>query len=196
MSGGKTSPNTLQSVQWRRCGWRGWRAQPRHAAADGSFVGKTWLSGYEPTRVVLSQHKLLVWGPCLTPLRRASWTMALLHVARTAWVLRSGLAGLWALEKSPFRRQGGESQGLQLFISIIGVSYTLSAFRCAGFLHTVDELTCCFHLKERGGRQLASQYDLKSAQLSSRRREWTKTGHDAEARLNQSQHRRITGPHL
>lgn len=113
--GGKISPNTRQAVQWRRCGWRDTLQQM------GPFVGKKLGSletGYEPTRVVLSPAtSFSVWGPyTLLHLRRASWTMALLHVAMAAWVLllRAGRpVGLW--RRARFEDRDGESQGLRFF---------------------------------------------------------------------------------
>lgn len=75
-------------------------------------------------------------------LRRASWTMALLHVAMVAWVLCSGLAGRWALEESPFRRQGGGGARVSVFLINLRPSHIrFACFSLLVFLRTVDELT-------------------------------------------------------
>jgi hypothetical protein len=91
----------------------------------GPLLAKTWLSGYEPTRVVLCQLFCLA----LPHLRRASWTMALLHVAM---VLNSGLAGLWVLS-ARFEDEGGRRPGVSVFLINLRRYYALRAFATLSF---------------------------------------------------------------
>lgn len=82
----------------------------------GPFVGKTWLSGYEPTRVVLRPATSFSFGG--PALRLCGGRVGRWRCCTFRWLLGrfcSGLASRWAMEESPFRRQGGESQGLRFF---------------------------------------------------------------------------------
>lgn len=123
--------------------------------------------------------------------------MALLHVAMVAWVFCSGLAGgPW--RRARFEDREGERARVRFFFFLILGLLTLCVLFvalvfCAQWMNCLD---CS--LEGRGGRQLASQYNLKNAQLSSRiqRREWKKPAQDAEAWLNQHRHQRVTRPRL
>lgn len=119
----------------------------RHAAADGSFVGKTWLSGYEPTRVVLSQHKLFWALPCrICGGRVGRWRCCTLRWCLAALFRASRPVGLIRGEPVSKTRRG--SQGLRFFINLISVLALCVLFVALVFLRTVDELTWFFASRE------------------------------------------------
>lgn len=96
----------------------------RHAAADGALCWQKlgsledWIRAHSGGS--WASNKLLVWGPyTLLHLRRASWTMALLHVAMAAWVLllRAGRpVGLW--RRARFEDREGRARVSGFLINI------------------------------------------------------------------------------